>query len=99
MKKEEIETIKIGKFVRDTLYQLFKNNYITENEVKLMQTKEYSKNTFHIDYPLIIRSNIIDKEVNKRYWKFTVEAYGETYRICNDWYESEDHNDRVYFEK
>jgi hypothetical protein len=91
--------MKIGALVRGTLIKMFENNEISPEEVTLMQTSEYSKKTFDIQYPLLIKSSLSkDKKVH-RYWAGTVEIYGDTYFICSEWYEVPQNNDRPYFMK
>jgi hypothetical protein len=94
--KDSPET-KIGKLVQDILKEMFANNEVSAEEVEKMQTKEYSKKTFNINYPLLLIESPLTKNKEKRYWrkKGSIEVYGNKYFICSQWFES----DRPYFEK
>ncbi|WP_220446514.1 hypothetical protein [Paenibacillus piri] len=105
MEKIEVTNIsgltemKIGALVRSTLIKMFQNNEISPEEVALMQTSEYSKKTFDIQYPLLIKSSLSSDKKVLRYWAGTVEIYGDKYFICSEWYEVPQNNDRPYFMK
>lgn len=91
--------MKIGLLVRSTLTRMLGNHEISNEEIELMQTAAYSKETFHIQHPLLRKSSLSNGEKVKRYWSGEVEAYGEKYFICSEWYETPQNNDRPYFMK
>ncbi|EGT4599324.1 hypothetical protein DFW26_07650 [Clostridioides difficile] len=86
--------MKIGEFVKKTLINLFENNKITYEEVEKMQTKEYSKIKFNLNYPLLSKQMIQDPY--SRCWASPIEIYGENYFVCSQWVEK---NNRYHFEK
>ena len=91
--------MKIGVLVRSTLTRMFNNHEISEEEITLMQTAEYSKQTFDIQFPLLRKASLSNGEKILRYWAGAVEGYGEKYFICSEWYEVPQNNDRPYFMK
>ncbi|WP_028612296.1 hypothetical protein [Paenibacillus harenae] len=91
--------MKIGEFVRSVLTKMLQNHEITEDEIELMQTSHYSKETFDIQYPLLRKASLSNGEKVLRYWARAVEAYGEQYFICSEWYEVPQNNDRPFFMK
>lgn len=90
---------KIGAFVQTKLRELFENDEVTPEEVDLMQTAEYSREIFHIQFPLLIKASRVHDNNKLRYWSKPVTIFGEEYFICSQWYEKENNNDRPYFEK
>ena len=78
---------------------MLKNNEISKEEVESMQTAEYSKETFGIQYPLLRKTSLSNGAKVSRYWKDPIKAYGEEYFICSEWYEIPQNNDRPYFMK
>jgi hypothetical protein len=94
-----LDEMKIGVLVRSTLSKMLSNHEISKEEIELMQTAEYSKETFHIQYPLLRKASLSNGEKVLRYWAGAVEAYGEQYFICSEWYEVPQNNDRPYFMK
>ncbi len=91
--------MKIGALVRSTLTKMLQNKEISREEIELMQTEEYSKKTFDIQFPLLVKASLSNGKKPFRYWAGTVEAYGEKYFFCSEWYETEANNDRPYFMK
>lgn len=102
VKSNKIEgqsAMKIGELVRSTLTQMLKGHVISKEEVALMQTAEYSKQTFDIQYPLLRKASLSNGEKVLRYWAGAVESYGQKYFICSEWYEVPQNNDRPYLMK
>ena len=90
------EDLKIGKLVQTVLKPLIISK-ATKQEISKMQELEYSKATFGIQYPLLLKTNSAVKE--KHYYSELITLYGETYRLCCEWYETASNNDRPYVEK
>lgn len=67
--------------------------------IELMQKEEYSKKTFDIQFPLLVKASQSNGKKPLRYWAGPVESYGEKYFICSDWFEVPANNDRPYFMK
>ncbi len=96
---EGLNEMKIGALVRSTLTKMLSNHEITMDEIELMQTENYSKQVFDIQYPLLRKASLSNGVKVLRYWAGAVEAYGEKYFICSEWYEVPQNNDRPYFMK
>lgn len=100
---EGFTEMKIGMLVRSTLRRLFAEGKITDDEIERVQTYDYSKEAFNINYPLL-------KEVDKtkliniqrlvndrpRYWNELFSVNGKQYLVCQEWFE---YNNRAYFMK
>jgi len=88
----------IGKYVRETFYDLVKNNKIDRNEIEKLQRGDYSKMTFDIQFPFLAKENSPYYE-RIRYWKNPYQIHGEIYFVCSQWYEVPANNDRPYYEE
>lgn len=88
--------LKIGKLVQNVLKPLIIEK-ATANEIECMQTTEYSKENFGIQYPLLLKTK---SEVPERhYYKELFIINGETYRMCCEWFETSNNNDRPFVEE
>lgn len=96
---EGLSEMKIGALVRTILTKMLKNEEISKEEIELMQTEEYSKKTFDIQYPLLVKASLSNGKKPLRYWAGSVETFGEKFFICSEWYETQANNDRPYFMK
>jgi hypothetical protein len=94
-----LKEMKIGVLVRSVLTAMLQNHEISKDEIELMQTERYSKDTFHIQYPLLRKASLSNGEKVLRYWAGAIEAYGERYFICSEWFEVPQNNDRLFFMK
>lgn len=94
---DEYKNLKIGEIVRGTFRRMLEQHRASESEIALMQTSEYSKEIFHIKYPLLVRTD--SNFNNRKYYSDSIVVYGAEYRICNDWFEKEPNNDRPYLLK
>lgn len=88
--------LKIGKLVQTVLRPLIISQ-ATMSEVMQMQTLEYSKENFGIQYPLLLKTS--SQVAEKHYYSELLTLYGETYRLCCEWFETDNNNDRPYVEK
>ena len=79
------DDLKIGKLVQTVLKPLLISK-ATPQEISKMQELEYSKATFGIQYPLLLKTSSAEKE--KHYYSELITLYGETYRLCCEWYET-----------
>lgn len=64
-----------------------------------MQRADYSKKTFDIQYPFLLKAQPSNNEKPNRYWKNPVSIMNDLYYICSEWYEKGSNNDRPYYEK
>ena len=88
--------LKIGKLVQTVLKPLLISK-ATPQEVLQMQGLEYSKENFGIQYPLLLKTT--SPVTEKHYYSELLTFYGETYRLCCEWFETATNNDRPYVEK
>jgi hypothetical protein len=80
-----VDGLKIGKYVGITFQQI--RNLITERELEKLQTKEYTKLTFNIQYPLLLK-RLTETDIKcERYWKKSFRINEESYYLCSEWYE------------
>lgn len=94
-----LSEMKIGVIVRTILKSLLEQGSVSEEEVKRMQTKEYSKETFDIQYPLLLP--VQDSKVGRpaRYYSAPITIRGNKYFLCSEWFEVPANNDRPYLLK
>lgn len=101
---ETLNELKIGKLVQVTMKQLFENEKITKEEIEKMLSKDYSKEVFRSNIPILIEvqeeGNInelrIDVNGYPRYYAYTLLIYGKRYLLSSQW--AEDLH-RSYYEK
>ena len=96
---EGLEEMKIGVVVRTVLRKMLENGEVPEQEIELLQSKEYSKDTFDIQYPVLLKVSETDGRGPKRYYASPLTIYGEEYFLCSEWYEVPENNDRPYLMK
>lgn len=89
--------LKIGKIARVVLRRILEHGDVSLEEVEKMQTPEYSKMTFDIQYPLIVKENAEYDAV--RYYAEPLYIRGEKYFLCSQWFETVANNDRPYLIK
>lgn len=101
--------IKIGELVQTTMKRLFNDEKITQEEIEKMTQKEYSKQVFDADIPVLkevpkggnikelIMINGLKEGVKSRprYYAYTISIYGKCYLLSNHWFASQ----RSYYEK
>jgi len=93
---EGLKEMKIGVIVRTVLRKILEDGGISADEIERMQTKEYSKKTFDIQYPLLLRKDSVQGGSPSRYYSTPVTINGVQYYMCSEWFEVEANNDRPY---
>lgn len=88
--------MKVGILVRSALTKMLENDMISEIEIERMQTLEYSKRVFDIQFPLLQNAKGINAKP-LRYWASPVKTHGQYYFICSEWYDGPNNDDRSYF--
>lgn len=91
-----LEEMKIGVIVRTILKKKLEDGKVGKEEVEQMQTKEYSKHTFDIQYPLLQKAVLTNGKSPARYYSTPIKINGEEYFLCSEWYEVAANNDRPY---
>lgn len=89
--------LKVGAIANSVLREILESGLASEEEISLMQTEEYSKQSFGIQYPLLLRTDAHKTEPH--YYHDTLTIRGEHYRMCCEWYETSANNDRPYLMK
>ena len=84
---------------RSVKRELLEDGMVSEEEIKLMQTKEYSKETFDIQYPLLMLSEGTNGMHPARYYSAPITVHGKKYFLCSEWFEVPQNNDRPYLLK
>ena len=96
---EGLEEMKIGVIVRTVLSKKLEDGLVSIEEVAKMQTKEYSKEVFDIQYPLLQSASLTNGVSPKRYYFKPISIYGELFFLCSEWYEVPTNNDRPHLIK
>lgn len=94
--RELYPELKIGRLVQQVLRPLLEEK-ASEEEIRQMQEAEYSRKTFGINYPLLVKTSQPAEEC--RYYSTTINIRQEEYRLCSQWFETPANNDRPYVEK
>ncbi|MFA9556726.1 hypothetical protein ACERII_05450 [Evansella sp. AB-rgal1] len=96
---EGLEEMKIGAIVRTVLRKILEEGKVSREEIERMQTKSFSRETFHIQYPLLQKASLTPGVKPARYYSGTITIFGEEYYLCSEWYEVPANNDRPYLMK
>lgn len=91
--------MKIGVIVRTVLRKMLEEGSASLEEIEKMQTKEYFKETFDIQYPLLQKVVLTQGKSPARYYSAPLKIYGEEYFLCSEWFEVSANNDRPYLMK
>lgn len=76
---------KIGYLVKTSMSYLAANNLLSDEDVKNLKDKDFSRNSFKCYWPILTIS--IDETIRKRYYKDTIQCNGQTYYLSKEWYE------------
>ena len=91
---DTLSELKVGKIAQTFLREALEGGKADEAEVSLMLTKDYSRNTFGIDFPLLVPA---DNECDSvRYYTKPLIIHGKQYRLCSQWFEVSANNDRPF---
>ncbi|MNJ47578.1 hypothetical protein D3C77_427370 [compost metagenome] len=82
--------------MRTVLRKILEDGNVAVEELARMQTKEYSKATFDIQYPLLLKKSQTQEMRPVRYYSKPLIINGEEYFLCSEWYEVPANNDRPY---
>jgi hypothetical protein len=77
--------LKIGRIVQTVLREVLESEIVSIEEIMLMRGKEYSKQVFGIDFPLLVLADAEPRAV--RYYVKALEVYGNRYYLCSQWFE------------
>lgn len=96
--KSDYSEMKIGAIARTVLTNLLEDGKVSKDEIQLMQTSDYSKKIFDIQYPLLTKAKLYTSRPN-RYYSKPIKIYNEFYYLCSEWFEVDANNDRPFLLK
>jgi hypothetical protein len=87
---------KVGTIAQTDLKRILESNRIPIEEIKLLLTETYSKDTFDINFPLLKEVDWTknfdeqkrDSRGYNRYYKAPIVIHGKKYLLCSQWYEN-----------
>lgn len=89
------QELKIGQLAQKVLGRMLCDGCASEEEIAAMQTAEYSKQQFDLQYPLLRVA--AETETPLHYYAKPIEINGTRYRMCCEWFEKKGaNNDRPY---
>lgn len=86
--------LKIGKLAGIVLRRILEEGSISSEELANLQKTGYSKETFDLQYPLLVKHGTEFDRV--RYYSQPLNINGELYYLCSQWFEVPANNDRPY---
>lgn len=89
--------LKVGELANMVLRAHLENGAADEKEIEFMQQSAYSKKTFGLKFPLLVRADSIFEKA--RYYVTSLSINDVEYKMCKEWYEKPSDNDRPYLEK
>lgn len=96
-KNSTYKELKIGKLAQVVFRKLLESGAATEEEVFLMQTADYSKQTFDLQYPTLVSMDAAYDPV--RYYVKPLTIAGKQYLMCSQWFETTANNDRPFLDR
>ncbi len=91
------EKMKIAEIARTVLANILQSESVSKEEIEKLQTKEYSKVHFDLQYPLLAKVSEFSTRPPRYMAKPLIECYGEKYYLCSEWFEKPDgNNDRPF---
>jgi hypothetical protein len=88
---------KVGKLAQVVLGGMLEKGKASAEEIRFMQTADYSKQFFGLNYPLLARADGAYDPV--RYYSKPLCIGGIQYKLCSQWFETPANNDRPYLLK
>ena len=81
--------MKIGKLVKQHIKEIFFYcDNVKHEEIDLLLDKNYSKNTFGINFPFCIELEKISPRESMRYWTEIYLVRGKRIRVTSQWFET-----------
>lgn len=88
------QELKVGQLAQKVLSQMLRDGCASDDEIAAMQTPEYSKQVFDLQYPLLREA--VETKTPAHYYATPLEINGTRYRLCCEWFEKGANNDRPY---
>lgn len=89
-----LQELRIGVIAQTVLRGILESGTVPEAEIVDLQSREYSKATFDLQYPLLVKAS--DSFDKLRYYAKPLRIHGETYNLCSQWYEGATRNSKPY---
>ncbi|MBQ0029503.1 MAG: hypothetical protein KBT32_03605 [Bacteroidales bacterium] len=93
---DEYNGMKIGEIANTILREILESGIINDEEIQKLQNKEYSKEKFHINYPLLVHEGSNYDKIRYYSREGPLCIKGVYYYLCSQWVERTDNNDRPY---
>jgi hypothetical protein len=79
------ETESVQDYVRKIMKLLLENNLLSGEEIEKLQDRDYCRNVFYLQFPLIRRTTegYQDNNGQNRYW---VQVFPGNYYVCSQWW-------------
>lgn len=88
MQDLNLDDYKIGELANTMSKGIIENTNISNEEIKNLLDKKYSKEMFNIDYPVLVKTGEKhDKYDKNRYYKDPIIFGNKQYLLCNNWIE------------
>jgi hypothetical protein len=94
IQNDKYKGVKVGKLAKTVLRQLIESGILPSDIIEAMQTAEYSKQEFDLQYPLLVKDG--SKFKSSQYYKTPISLGSTRYYMCSQWYEKPTNNDRAY---
>lgn len=96
--EDTYKELKIGQLAKNVLARMLCDGRASDEEIEAMQTAEYSKKYFDLQYPLLKIAE--DAERPPHYYARPIKIKGKNYYLCCEWFEKQGaNNDRPYLLK
>ena len=94
IQNDKYKGVKVGKLAKTVLRRLIESGILPSDIIEAMQTAEYSKREFDLQYPLLVKDG--GKFKSSQYYKTPIALGNTRYYMCSQWYEKPTNNDRAY---
>lgn len=78
---------RIGEIVQTVLRSILEKGKLSDEEIQLFMTKDYSKKVMNINYPLLVSEGSRSYE-ESRYYSNSLKIKDKKYKLCSQWYET-----------
>ena len=92
------KNVKIGEFANTVLRKMLEEGKASCEEVEQMQTADYCKRVFGLNFPLLKKAASAYAKRPLRYYLIPLRIYGDFYFLCSEWFENEMNNDRPFLD-
>ena len=89
--------LKVGKIAQTILKNILESGAVSDEEIAALQTFEYSKKCFDLQFPLLVPYG--NEFIKVRYYANPITIKGQKYYMCSQWFEVSTNNDRPYLVK